>query len=82
MHLFRPSSFKRCTLTADSVYSPANLISLFKSDRKADKEKIIEDLAFELELIRQVEINMDYILIPVSRFGGGRESKKNASLKK
>jgi type I restriction enzyme R subunit len=29
---------------------------------KADKESIIQDLVFELELIKQVEINVDYIL--------------------
>ena len=32
---------------------------------------------FEVELIKQIEINIDYILMsPVSRFGGGRAKKK------
>jgi len=37
-------------------------------DRKADKEKINEDIVFEIELIRQVEINIDYILMLVAKF--------------
>ena len=31
-------------------------------DRRGDKESIIQDIVFELELIKQVEINVDYIL--------------------
>lgn len=43
-----------------------DLYNEFKSDEKADKENINDDLVFELELIRQVEINIDYILMLVS----------------
>ncbi|QSX08071.1 type I restriction endonuclease subunit R [Alkalibacter rhizosphaerae] len=35
---------------------------------KADKEKINDDVVFEIELIRQVEINIDYILMLVAKF--------------
>ncbi len=33
-----------------------------------DKERINEDLVFEIELIKQVEINVDYILMLVERY--------------
>lgn len=45
-----------------------DLYNELKSDSKADKENINEDLVFELELIRQVEINIDYILMLVSKY--------------
>ena len=32
---------------------------------RSEKESIAEDLVFEMELVRQVEINIDYILILV-----------------
>lgn len=35
---------------------------------KPDREKINEDIEFELELIRQVEINIDYILMLVAKY--------------
>lgn len=34
----------------------------------ADKEEIIEDLTFEIELVKQVEVNIDYILMLVERY--------------
>lgn len=37
-------------------------------NRKGDKEKINDDIIFEIELIRQVEINIDYILMLVAKF--------------
>jgi type I restriction enzyme R subunit len=36
--------------------------------KKGDKEKINDDIIFEIELIRQVEINIDYILMLVAKF--------------
>lgn len=35
---------------------------------KPEREKINEDIEFELELIRQVEINIDYILMLVAKY--------------
>lgn len=35
---------------------------------KADKERINDDIVFEIELIRQVEINIDYILMLVAQY--------------
>ena len=35
---------------------------------KADKEDISDDLEFEIELIKQVEVNIDYILMLVAKY--------------
>ena len=35
--------------------------------KDADKEQIIDDVVFEIELIKQVEINIDYILMLVQK---------------
>jgi len=35
---------------------------------KSDKENINDDLIFELELIKQVEVNIDYILLLVAKY--------------
>lgn len=53
-----------------SVY--LDLYAEFKKDVTADKESIVEDVVFEIELIKQVEINVDYILMLVQRY---REAK-------
>lgn len=37
-------------------------------DKDSEKENISQDIEFELELIRQVEINIDYILMLVAKF--------------
>jgi len=42
----------------------------FRELEKADKESIIDDLVFEIELVKQVEINVDYILILVRSLQG------------
>ena len=36
--------------------------------RKVDREQINDDIIFEIELIRQVEINIDYILMLVAKY--------------
>ena len=49
-----------------SVY--IDLYQQFNPPGNGDKEKINEDIEFELELIRQVEINIDYILMLVAKY--------------
>ena len=49
-----------------SVY--IDLYHEFTRDKDADKERINEDIEFEIELIRQVEINIDYILMLVAKY--------------
>ena len=49
-----------------SVY--IDLYQELTKDETSEKEKINEDIEFELELIRQVEINIDYILMLVAKY--------------
>ncbi len=46
------------------------LHNYFKQIKGGDKESIIDDLVFELELVKQVEINVDYILILIRSLQG------------
>jgi type I restriction enzyme R subunit len=41
------------------------IYNIEKGKREADKESIIGDITFEIELVKQVEINVDYILMLV-----------------
>jgi len=45
-----------------------NLYAEFRSASEAEKETINDDVVFEIELIKQVEINVDYILMLVERY--------------
>ena len=43
---------------------------------KGEKEDIIDDIVFEIELIRQIEINIDYILMLVKKYHDSHCSDK------
>ncbi|MHA7306515.1 type I restriction endonuclease subunit R [Arthrobacter sp. TMN-49] len=45
-----------------------DLYADFRKDKNADKEQINDDIVFEIELIKQVEINVDYILMLVQKY--------------
>ena len=49
-----------------SVY--IDLYQEYRPREDGDKENINDDIVFEMELIRQVEINIDYILLLVEKF--------------
>jgi type I restriction enzyme R subunit len=49
-----------------SIY--LDLYAEFRKDKDAGKESIIDDVVFEIELIKQVEINVDYILMLVQKY--------------
>lgn len=53
-----------------SVY--LDLYAEFRKTKDADKEQIIDDVVFEIELIKQVEINVDYILMLVQKYRAER----------
>ena len=53
-----------------SVY--LNLYAEYRRDQNADKEQINDDIVFEIELIKQVEINVDYILMLVQKYRDAR----------
>lgn len=49
-----------------SVY--IDLYQDFKKGAQGDKESINDDIVFEIELIRQIEVNIDYILMLVAKY--------------
>jgi len=49
-----------------SIY--IDLYQEFSRLRDSDKERINEDIIFEIELIKQVDINIDYILLLVAKY--------------
>ena len=65
-----------------SIY--LDLYAEFRKDDDADKERINDDLVFEIELIKQVEINVDYILMLVDKYrkerGDGEDKEIRAEI--
>ncbi|MET3963068.1 type I restriction enzyme R subunit [Marmoricola sp. OAE513] len=57
-----------------SIY--LNLYADFRASDAAEKESINDDVVFEIELIKQVEVNVDYILLLVEQW---REARGNGS---
>ncbi|MFF7374539.1 type I restriction endonuclease subunit R [Streptomyces massasporeus] len=53
-----------------SVY--LNLYAEFRAETATEKERINEDVVFEIELVKQVEINVDYILMLVEKMRAER----------
>ncbi len=63
-----------------------NLHAQFRSASDAEKETINDDVVFEIELIKQVEINVDYILMLVERYveakGTGEDKEIRATIER
>ncbi|MDN3294521.1 type I restriction endonuclease subunit R [Streptomyces ficellus] len=59
-----------------SIY--LNFYADFRKDSEAEREAINDDVVFEIELIKQVAINVDYILMLVAKW---REARGNGSHK-
>jgi len=61
-----------------------NLYAEFRSASEAEKESINDDVVFEIELIKQVEINVDYILMLVEKYlrkrGSGEDREIRAAI--
>lgn len=49
-----------------SIY--IDLYQDFTKTKEADKENINDDIVFEMELIKQIEVNIDYILMLVAKY--------------
>lgn len=49
----------------------------FRKGEASEKENINDDLVFEMELIKQVEINIDYILTLIKKYHEGHTKDKN-----
>ncbi len=65
-----------------SVY--LDLYDKYRKKTDGDKEDITDDIEFEIELIKQVEINIDYILMLVEKYHDGNCEDKEilASIRK
>lgn len=67
-----------------SIY--LNLYAEFRSISEAEKESINDDVVFEIELIKQVEINVDYILLLVEQYlkskGTGEDREIRATIER
>jgi type I restriction enzyme, R subunit len=57
-----------------SIY--LNLYAEFRTANQAEKESINDDVVFEIELIKQVEVNVDYILTLVEKWREARSMEK------
>ena len=64
-----------------SVY--LDLYADFRRLSQAEKESINDDVVFEIELIKQVEVNVDFVLMLVRRYleeGGGEDKELRAAI--
>lgn len=53
-----------------------NLYNDFRNKNKGDNENVNDDIVFEMELIKQVEINIDYILALIKKYHEGHLKDK------
>ena len=53
-----------------------DLYNEFKKKKDAEKERINEDIIFELELIKQIEVNIDYILMLIEQYRESHDQDK------
>ncbi len=54
-----------------------DLYDEWRNRRKdAEKEDITDDIVFEIELIKQIEINIDYILLLISKYHDGHKEDR------
>ncbi len=53
-----------------------NIYNDFRGKNKGDNENVNDDIVFEMELIKQVEINIDYILALIKKYHEGHLQDK------
>jgi type I restriction enzyme R subunit len=53
-----------------------DLYNEFRNKEKGDAENVNDDIVFEMELIKQVEINIDYILELIKKYHAGHQKDK------
>ncbi len=70
----------------DYISHYLDLHAEFRKANEADKESINDDVVFEIELVKQVEITVDYILLLVQRYrethGDGENKEVLAEIKR
>ncbi|MBX3117048.1 MAG: type I restriction endonuclease subunit R [Cryobacterium sp.] len=58
-----------------------DLYAEFRNLNSVDKERINDDLVFEIELIKQVEVNVDYILMLVEKYRAERGNGEDKEIR-
>ena len=70
----------------DYISQYLNLHAEFRNSGEVEKEAINDDIVFEIELIKQVEITVDYILLLVARYveehGHGQDKEILAEIRR
>ena len=61
-----------------SIY--LDLYQEFRGKEKAEKDAINDDIVFEMELIKQVEINIDYILMLIRKYRDSQMQDKEIAI--
>ena len=59
--ILSPGDFQNYTGTYNDIYTDTR-------EKPADKDSIMDDVVFEMELVKQVEVNIDYILMLVAKY--------------
>jgi type I restriction enzyme, R subunit len=62
-----------------SVY--LDLYAEYRRDQNGDIEQINDDIVFEIELVKQVEINVDYILMLVQKYRDARGDGEDVEIR-
>jgi type I restriction enzyme R subunit len=63
-----------------SIY--LGLYDKYRRNRGADAEQINEEIEFEIELVKSVEVNIDYILMLVDKYHGEHTEDKDVEIRK
>lgn len=63
-----------------SIY--LGLYDEFRKNAKADAEAINDEIVFEIELVKSVEVNIDYILMLVEKFHKDHQTDKEIEIRK
>ncbi len=58
-----------------------DLHTVFRQAAEADKERINDDVVFEIELIKQIEVNVDYILLLVEQYLKEKGANSNKEIR-
>lgn len=62
-----------------SVY--LDIYADFRQGRNSEKEQILDDIVFEIELIKQIEINVDYILMLMAKYRDSKGDGKDVEIR-
>lgn len=79
--------FKGMEIISDFDYQDYQSIYLglydkYRRNRTGDAESINEDIEFEIELVKSVEVNIDYILLLVDKYHGEHTEDKEIEIRK